>query len=66
MPLIPQQSIVSVIAKAGGEDECIILLMEKLKTYPPVRIVAITTRGVPNPIGLGELGTRMTAVVESV
>jgi hypothetical protein len=66
MALIPQQQIVSVIARGGGEEEAIALLLKKLETYPPVRIVTIATRGVLNPLGRGELGIRLTAVVETV
>lgn len=66
MPLIPQQSIVSVVSRAGGEEQAIRLLTEKLEAYPNVRIVAIASRGILNPIGGGELGTRLTAVVETV
>lgn len=66
MPLISQQRIVSVVAKAGGEEQAIELLTKKLESYPPVRIVAIATRGIANPLGKGELGTRLTAVVETV
>lgn len=66
MPLIPQQKVVSVVAKGGGEEQAIAELEKVLASFPPCRIISITSRGIMNPIGRGELGTRLTAVVETV
>ncbi|MDQ0645539.1 hypothetical protein [Microbacterium murale] len=66
MALIPQQKVISVTALGGGEAQAIQSLEEALRDWPPVRIVSIAVRGVANPLGRGEMGTSITAVVETV
>ena len=66
MPLIPEQQVVSVGVSPGGEDKAISALLKELESYPPVRIVAIASRGIKNPLGAGDIGLRLTAVVETV
>ena len=66
MPLIPQQQLVSVKVIGADEDSAIPQLMKALESYPPVRIVSITSRGVKNPLGAGEIGVRLTAIVETI
>jgi hypothetical protein len=60
MPLIAQQKIVTVLARNGDANDAARQLEETLKSYPPVRIVAIDVAAVLH------VGTRMTAVVEIV
>ncbi|WP_166979326.1 hypothetical protein [Paramicrobacterium fandaimingii] len=64
MPLIKQQDVISVVG--SGHDRAILELKKVLKEYPPVKVVAISTQDVLNPLGRGALAVRLTAVVETV
>lgn len=66
MPLIKSQQVVSVVARGGGEDEAIVQLHKALAPLPDCKIVSVATRSVSNPLGRGEWGLRLTAVIEFV
>lgn len=63
MPLIPQQDIIVVTGPYGKgrrpEDQAAAMLVDRLKEYPPARIISITGGGILH-------GYVLTAVVETV
>ncbi len=61
MPLIPQQDILTAEVTGPDIETAIKRLKEKMKTYPPVKIVSISmTSG-----GLS-MGYQLVAVIETI